>query len=249
MSHPAFLLPGGVMPAELAYGALVEALGERADARPKDLELYAGDAPPDDYSLAHEIAGILGEAEAAGFERFHLAGYSAGGASALAFAATYPDRLLTLALLEPAWIGRQRMTTEERELWSELERIMELPDAEMMPAFVRLALRPGVEPAPPPPGPTPPWMAKRPAGLRAVTRTFQAYELDHDALRSFEAPVYYALGALSNPVQYERPAERLAGLFADFTLERFEDRHHFDPPHRAEPERVAASLLALWDRA
>jgi hypothetical protein len=34
-----------------------------------------------------------------------------------------------------------------------------------------------------------------------LLRSFQTYELDHDALRSFERPVYYALGALSNPVQ------------------------------------------------
>lgn len=38
----------------------------------------------------------------------------------------------------------------------------------------------------------------------------------------------------------------MAGLFPDFTLEVFADRHHFDPPHRAEPERLARSPLALW---
>ena len=29
-------------------------------------------------------------------------------------------------------------------------------------------------------------------------------------------------------------------------LEVFPGRHHFDPPHRVEPDRVAASLAALW---
>ncbi len=43
-------------------------------------------------------------------------------------------------------------------------------------------------------------------------------------------------------------AERLAGVFSDFRLEVFAARHHFDPPHRVEPERVAA-LRALWDSA
>ena len=33
-------------------------------------------------------------------------------------------------------------------------------------------------------------------------------------------------------------AERLS-VFADFTLETFADRHHFDPPHRAEPQASA----------
>jgi hypothetical protein len=44
-------------------------------------------------------------------------------------------------------------------------------------------------------------------------------------------------------------AHRLAGVFSDFTLEVFENRHHFDPPHRVEPERLASSLRALWTRA
>jgi hypothetical protein len=45
------------------------------------------------------------------------------------------------------------------------------------------------------------------------------------------------------------PAERLAGVFPDFTVEPFPDRHHFDPPHRIEPARVADSLRWLWTRA
>jgi hypothetical protein len=38
-------------------------------------------------------------------------------------------------------------------------------------------------------------------------------------------------------------------VFPDFELERFEERHHFDPPHRIEPERLADSLKRLWRRA
>jgi hypothetical protein len=44
-------------------------------------------------------------------------------------------------------------------------------------------------------------------------------------------------------------ADRLGQVFPDFTLEVFAGRHHFDPPHRIEPARVAASLRAIWDRA
>ena len=29
----------------------------------------------------------------------------------------------------------------------------------------------------------------------------------------------------------------------------FEERHHFDPPHRIEPERLAVSLRHVWKRA
>jgi pimeloyl-ACP methyl ester carboxylesterase len=101
----ALLLPGVVLPAALAYGALIGALGDDVDAVAKELELYAAPEPPADYSLDHEVAGVLREADARGWERFHLVGYSGGGAAALAVAARHPERLSSLALLEPAWAG------------------------------------------------------------------------------------------------------------------------------------------------
>jgi pimeloyl-ACP methyl ester carboxylesterase len=176
-------------------------------------------------------------------------GYSAGGAASLAFAARHPHRLRSLVLLEPAWAGNDGLDPAEEAVWREYARVMALPPAEMLPAFVRANLRPGVEPPRSPPGPPPPWMAKRPAGMQAVVRAFRGGRLALDGLRRFRAPVYFALGGLSNPDQYLRIAERLAGVFDDFTLEVFEDRHHFDPPHRAEPERLAASLRGVWARA
>src|SRR5439155_22621284 len=54
---------------------------------------------------------------------------------------------------------------------------------------------------------------------------------------------------LSNPDYFARIADRLADVFPDFTVETFPERHHFDPPHRVEAERVAELLLALWRRA
>jgi pimeloyl-ACP methyl ester carboxylesterase len=242
------LLPGGVLPADLAYGALLEALGE-AEAEAKELEIYAGDEPPSGYTLDVEGEGILRVAETSGFDRFHLVGYSGGGAASLAFAAKHPERLRSLALVEPAWAGNDGLDPAEEAVWREYERIMVLPPEEMMSAFVRTNLGPGVEPPPPPPGPQPPWMAKRPAGLKALIRAFRTGELDLDALRGLQAPVYFALGGLSNPDQYAKIAARLAGVFPDFSLEVFEECHHFEPPHRFEPERLASSLRDLWARA
>jgi len=53
------LLPGVVLPAEPAYGALVAALGAASDARAKDLELYRQESPSEDYSLDAEVDGLL----------------------------------------------------------------------------------------------------------------------------------------------------------------------------------------------
>jgi pimeloyl-ACP methyl ester carboxylesterase len=243
------LLPGIVRPAALAYGTLFEALGSDVEAVAKDLEVYAPPEPPEDYSLDTEVAGVLREADAREWERFHLVGYSGGGAASLAFAAARPDRLASLALLEPAWAGNWDVTAAEKALWLEYERLEELPAEEFMTAFTRLNLRPGVPLPALPPGDPPPWMAKRPAGIRAITRAFKRGEIEREALRRFEGPVYFALGTLSNPDQYEEVAKRLSRVFADFELEVFEERHHFDPPHRAEPERLATSLERLWRRA
>jgi pimeloyl-ACP methyl ester carboxylesterase len=246
---PVLLLPGIILPAELAYGALMAALGPGVEAVAKDLEVYARPEPLLDYGLDTEIAGALREADARGWEHFHLVGYSAGGAASLALAAARPERLASLALLEPAWAGRWDMSPAEEAVWRELDRLAELPPDQLLPAFVELGLGPGVTPPTPPPGDPPDWMGRRPAGIRAITGAFERGVLDREALRRFDRPVYFALGALSNPDQYEEIANRLSGVFADFELEVYEDRHHFDPPHRIEPERLAQSLLAVWRRA
>jgi len=248
--HQAILLPGAVLPAELAYESLLDALsGDDVEAIAKDLEVYATAQPPPGYSLDVEVEGVLRAAAEAGFERFHLVGYSAGGASAATLAAGHPERLRSLALLEPAWIGNDGQSAEEQRVWRDFDRIRALPPEQMLPEFIRLQLAAGVDPPPAPPGPPPPWMAARPAGIDALLQAFERQALEPDRLRGFDRPVYFALGALSSPDFHGSIAERAGRLFGDFTLEVFEDRHHFDPPHRVEPERVARSLRALWERS
>jgi pimeloyl-ACP methyl ester carboxylesterase len=243
------MLPGSVLPAELAYGSLVAALGSDAESVAKELEVYATAEAPGDYTLDLEVAGVLREADVRGWKGFHLVGYSGGGAASLAVAARHPERLSSLALLEPAWAGRWELTPAEQAVWREYDRLEALPRDELMRGFMPLNVKPGVELPPPPSGEPPSWMAKRPAGIQAFMRTFRTYDLDRSALARFDRPVYYALGALSNPYQFGEIATRLSGVFPDFQLEVFEKRHHFDPPHRVEPERLADSLRALWRRA
>jgi pimeloyl-ACP methyl ester carboxylesterase len=243
-------LPGIVMPASDAYRNLLAELDGDVDAVAKDLEVYSSSTPPPDYSLDLEIAGVLDAAQTRGWDRFHLVGYSGGGSVALAFAASHAERLESLALLEPAWAGNwDDVGRAHRDLWAEYVHLATLPPQESMPAFVRMQLRPGVEPPPPPSGPPPPWMAQRPAGIRAITQAFMGYDLDRDSLRRFKRPVYFALGGLSNPDQFGEEAERLSRVFDDFRVEVFPRRHHFDPPHRAEAPGLATSLRSLWQRS
>ncbi|MDQ0029694.1 alpha/beta fold hydrolase [Arthrobacter bambusae] len=243
------LLPGSVLPAQPAFGALIEALGPDVDAVAKELELYDGDEPPPGWSLDTEVDGVLREADARGWETFHLLGYSGGGAASLAFAAKHPGRLLSLALLEPAWAGRWDWSPAHAQVWKEYEALETLPPDQFMAAFMRLGVKPDVVLSPPPEGGPPPWMAKRPTGIRAFLQDFKTYDLERARLAAFDRPVFFVLGGLSNPDDYGEVAERLSTVFPDFRLEMIPDRHHFDPPHRTEPDRLAALLRDHWERA
>ena len=244
------LLPGSVLPAAVAYPTLIAELGPDVNAVAKALEVYGGPQPPPGYTLDTEVEGILREAMALGWDRFHLVGYSGGGASALAFTARHPDKVRSLALLEPAWAGNwDDMSPAHRDLLKEYDRIEALPPEQFMAAFMRLGVRPDVVLPAPPAGEPPPWMALRPAGIAAFLNTFRTYDLDRAVLAGFDRPVYFALGGLSNPDDYGEIAERLGRTFPDFTLQEFPGRHHFDPPHRVEPQALSQSLRALWSRA
>jgi pimeloyl-ACP methyl ester carboxylesterase len=165
---PVIFLPGIIAPAALRYQPLFEALGDDVDAVPKDLEVYGGSSvPPPGYSLDTEIDGIARVADEHGFDRFHLYGHSGGGACALAYTAVHPERVLTLALDEPATDFSPEDFREIREVFLPM---LQLPPDEQLPAFLRAQLREGVEPPPPREGSPPPWMADRPAGVMAFVR-------------------------------------------------------------------------------
>jgi len=189
----AILLPGGILPAGPAYAGLLAAFGGDVDARTKDLEVYAGErVPPPGYGLETEIDGIDRLAGEAGFDRFHLVGYSAGGASSLAYALTRPERLLSLTLSEPAWAGADGRTPEEIAAADLIFAAIALPPAQMLPAFTVAQLADGVEPPPPTDGPAPPWMASRPAGTEALAAAFQRFDVSAERIRAFDRPVLEA---------------------------------------------------------
>lgn len=65
-----------------------------------------------------------------------------------------------------------------------------------MEAFARLRVKPDVVLPHPPAGNPPPWMAKRPAGVRAFLGDFETYYLDRERLAAFQQPVLYVLGGV-----------------------------------------------------
>jgi pimeloyl-ACP methyl ester carboxylesterase len=243
---PVIFLPGIIMPAADRYSALLKELGANVNAITKDLEIYRLPDPPSGYSIDTEVAGIARSADDRSFDRFHLYGHSAGGAIAIAFAAAHPDRLLSLALDEPALDFTPEDHADPR--WVELAEIVKMPVPERMAAFLRTQLKPGVELPPTPPGPQPAWMAKRPAGVVAFISAARKHVISESELRAFERPVYYSYGSLS-ALNWERSCRRLERLFPDFTSELYVGLHHLNTSHVAEPRRVATALRSLWARA
>ena len=247
MTVDVIALPGGVMPAAIRYQSLAAAVSGRARIHAKDLEVYSGDTPPPDYAIAQEVEAVARFADSLGLERFHLLGYSGGGFVSLAFAGAHPERLLSLALFEPASIPG-RLSAEEAVFYSHLTaELAGRSGPDFMRGFVQMNLRDGVEAPPPPPGDPPPWMALRPAGIAAMMRGFGEHPFERDWLRRCTCPVFLGYGDLTN-VQEEVRAGILARLFPDVRVRRFTGVHHFVPAEQIyTPEHVQA-LLELWAR-
>jgi pimeloyl-ACP methyl ester carboxylesterase len=244
-NHDVIFLPGIIAPAAHRYEALLKHL-VGVNAILKDLEVYRDDTPPAAYSITTETDSLLRTADEAGIERFHLYGHSGGGAVALAFAVAHPDRVLTLAIDEPASDFTNEGNAEFG--WPDFDRALQMETPGMMREFMKLQVGPGVELPPQPEGAPPPWMAKRPAGVRAFVEALRAHHIVAEEYRAFEQPVYFTRGSLTHP-RWSSMEQRLSNLFPSFSSEVFEGLHHLNTSHMAEPRRVAARLAALWERA
>ena len=245
MEHGVIFLPGIIAPAAIRYAALIEHLPS-VRSLVHDLAVYEGDAPPAAYSISTEVEALDRVANAAGLDRFHVFGHSGGGAVALAYTTERGERLVSLAVDEPA----SDFTAQGDEVygWPEFDLALALPSDEAMPAFMRLQVAPDVTLPESPGGSPPPWMAKRPAGIAAFVAALKSHHIGEDQYARFAAPVYFSRGSRTHS-RWAAMQVRLAGVFPDFTGEVFEGLHHLNPAHQAEPERVAATLSQFWERA
>jgi pimeloyl-ACP methyl ester carboxylesterase len=245
MRYPVILLPGIIAPAAIRYGPLVERLGE-VDVIVRDLAVYDNDEPPGDFSIDTELVALDRAVDDAGYEKVHLYGHSGGGAVALAYAVSHLDRVQSLAVDEPA----SDMTDEGDAVygWPAFDEAALLPPAESMAAFMRLQVADDVILPEPPAGDPPPWMAKRPAAIRAFVGALRHHRIQPAEYAAVASPVYFSRGSRTHP-RWEAMQTRLAGSFPDFTGEVYEGLHHLNTSHQAEPDRVAARLTALWERS
>jgi pimeloyl-ACP methyl ester carboxylesterase len=241
-------LHGGILPVSIQYAPLLKVLNSNIRPLLKELEIYHSGMPIKTYSLSTEVEALYRAVNKAKMDEFHLVSYSAGGTVALAFTSIYPDRVKSLALIEPVVIPNQEWFVDEADYWQQLKHAMSLPALQRVQEFMRVELRQGV--------PLPvqdfdesqPWMASCAVCLKAMVDTFRDFNLPYDQLKDFPCPVYLAVTEMSNPVEV-RKAALLKKLFPVSRVEFYPYRNHFDPPHRAEPEHFAWALISLWERA
>jgi pimeloyl-ACP methyl ester carboxylesterase len=240
-------LPGIIAPAAFRYAVLLETLPKDVNPILKDLEVYDDDSPPPSYSIDTEVSGIDRAADKAGLDRFHIYAHSGGGACALAYVAAHPDRVITLAVDEPATDFTQEDQNDPYQ--EEIKAAAKLPEPESTLTFLRLQLADGVE-IPPAltSGHAPEWMANRPAGIKAFVNAIFQFRVPASAYERFPAPVLFTYGTLSHP-RWITMRDRLARLFPDFRAEEFEGVHHLFTSHQAEPARTAALLRDFWGQA
>lgn len=247
MTIQVIALPGGVNPAAIRFAPLAAAVGDDVALHLKDLEVYAGEEPPAGYSIGLEVDAVARFADSIGLERFHLLGYSGGGFVSLAFAGKHPERLLSLALFEPAGVPGEP-GAEEAQFTNRLQSALAgLDETEFMRAFIAMQVKPEVT-VEPPSGPQPAWMRKRRAGLEAMMAAFPAFGFDRARYLDCDLPVFLGYGELTS--QYEEvKVSVLARLLPDVRIRRFEGVHHFVQPAQIYTREHVNSLQRLWTEA
>lgn len=249
-SEMAVFLGGILSPAAVRFGPLLEVLKGGADdhetaaVRPvtKELEVFRG--PGSGYTITAEVAAVGKFLDANRVGACHLYGYSAGASVALAYAAAHPERVLSLALDEPASdFSDDDRKAIERDLPPPAE-LEALPVPQRMALFVRSLVHPDVSPPAPAPGGSP----TGPAALVAMHGALAGHELDRAALERFDRPVLFTYGGLSNP-RWEAMSRRAAALFPRCQVQRADEFHHLWPTHQGDPGRVARWLYELWSKA
>jgi pimeloyl-ACP methyl ester carboxylesterase len=227
----------GVVPPELTFARLAGDVTERP-VRLHDLVGYR-ETLPAGYGIDAELSALGAVVDGGA----HLLGYSAGASVTLAFAAAHPDRIASLTLIEPPWIGAWDGT----EFQAGMDTVMlDTPPDRRWETFHHLLTRPGADVPPPPPNP-PAWAAGRVARGEQVWRALRVHPIPAERLRSITAPVYLPVAADSHP-WFTDAARSLAERFVSANVEIYPG-NHVRPPHVAEAERFVAALRSLWAAA
>lgn len=209
-------------------------------------ELQGNTRTDPDFRWTDEVAS-LGAAVPPG-EAAHLVGFSGGATLALAFVAVAPERVASLALVEPAW-SYLPLSPLEAAYRADMEAVIRLPAAAQREAFRRLIVGDAASKARPRPDLVAAEIAREAAGLptslRVLTEAMAAHHVDPAAFGRYEGRALTAIGGRSHPMWRDQAAS-LAAAFGHARVDRYPDRHHLDPPQRSEVDRFLAGLRWAW---
>ena len=155
-------------------------------------------------------------------EAFDVVAHSGGVTVVIAFLAEGGgrERIRSLTLVEPPWVGLDFWSDTVRRFVEEFDRLVMLDPVACWDAFRELYV-PGVD------LPAPADLQRVPLGLRTCWAGYRSKPLDRGVLRAVDVPVYLPVGGRSSP-RMTAVAHLLAGVFPRACVEVFPDRHHFD---------------------
>lgn len=233
---------------EELFAGTVAALNAARQPQPalfKDMECAQFVDPTQwrEWTLATEVAAIDSLRQRVRANQLDLVGYSGGAASAVAYAVAHPERLASLTLIEPPWIGSDVWSEEEAAFREAYERLAETPSKEVWRTIAATLNAPAT--------PVPPAPAAEPEDLRnaflGVWRGYLAEPLDRGRLRQIASPVYLPVGQ-GSAARMHTQAEYLASCFPNARVEIYEGAGHFDLPLVAA-QRLADGLSQLWKKS
>jgi pimeloyl-ACP methyl ester carboxylesterase len=199
-------------------------------------------APGEPYGMATEVNAVNAAAQARGLSRYHLFGFSAGATIALAATLALGQAVQSLTLLEPAFIGDDDWHPAETAMRASLAAVRALPVDQRGPAFRRMVIRPGEQL--PPLGPPPPWDAT----TDMLEDMLAQVGFTSSDLAAITVPVLAISCGRSAP-RFQHQDERLVQVIPHARAVVFSECSHLNPPHRAEPARLADMLIDFWTHA
>jgi pimeloyl-ACP methyl ester carboxylesterase len=173
----------------------------------------------------------------------HVAGFSAGATVALAAALALGGSVLSVALLEPAFIGDDDWDPAEAEWRAAIGSLRASGSAEQIEAFRGMLIGPGETP---PPARGPAAWDFRDDLLGTMLSADTGFETSD--LGAITAPILLVRGGRSAP-RFGLVARRLIAVCPRASEHVFPALHHFAPPHREEPEALARVLLGFWGQS
>jgi pimeloyl-ACP methyl ester carboxylesterase len=201
--------------------------------------------PPVAYSIGWEVVGLKELLQRERISRAHWVSSGWASGTALAFAMCYPERVQSLVLEDPVFLGPSPLTTADEEAYFEFRRCLELPGPDFYSALLRFLLSPDEVPEwrrySSQPRPTEEY-----ARIRTYAQALLEYPAHYEALRKVEGPVLVVLGG-SGPEALRKRAERLVSLFPRARLRVFDGFHRFRSAHEHATPEFIDEIVRTWE--